>query len=509
MSTIPVSKMITVTLSVAATPPQTPTFSRGLIVGKSTRLPTSDRLRLYDDMIGVAADFQASDEEYKAATVWFSQSPKPGAGSLMIGRRILTASAGTLTSVGASATLSDYTSITNGGFDLTIDGTLEQLTGLNFSTATTVGGATTSVRSILQTALDAAATGATCTYDAVSGELTIVSPTTGAASIVGYAVAPTGSGTPVDISATPFGFTAAAGASKVLGLAAEVDGGTPGAGITATLTALRSLDTSWYGFHLTADAVAADQKGAMAFAESSELAFYCTESSVVAYDSGGTADLGYYSKSNAYSHTAVQWSDTNPYAAVSLMARALIVNYSQPNSTITLVFKQQPGVVAVNLTTSQYAALDAKRYNYLATCSNGFVMIFNGITGSGQKIDEVMNLDWLRSTAQANVFTAIATAPTKIPQTDRGVQRGVVKPLEETFIQAVGNGCLAPAVWNGDSFGELKTGDLLDKGYYIYAAPVSSQSANDRATRVSPPVTCAVTGAGALEGANILINFQR
>lgn len=493
MSSVPVSNFIDIDISVAAIGPTTPTFSLAMIVGSSSRLPTYERARLYADMTEVAADFSSTDEEYKAAAIYFGQSPTPD--EIMIGRRFTAATAGTLYGANSDTTLATFTAVANGGFDITIDGSNLQIYGVNLSGAATIS----AVATLVQTALAAADAGVTCTY--TGGQFLITSSTTGATSIVDFAQPPTGGSSPTDIG-TMLGITSAAGARKTVGLAIE--------SITDSLNALKSFSDAWYGFTLTNETTAQNRKDAMAFAEANAKLYFCTTQESTAIDGSSSADLGSYAKTASYSRTYVQYSSGtgNIYAAVSAMARALVVDYSQPNSTLTLMFKQLPGITPEDLSSTQRAALAAKNIGVYVTVSNGFIMLIDGKVANGRFLDEVMNLDWLKADAENNVFTALATTATKIPQTDAGVLK-LVDAIATTMRQAVSNGCLAPGVWTGSNFGELKSGDTLGTGWYIYAAPVSSQSAASRATRVSPPITVACIGAGALHGAAITINFQR
>lgn len=491
MSTIPVSRIVNVTVLVAAQAPQAPSFSRGLVVGSSSRLPTYDRLRTYSSLLEVADDFQASDEEYKCAQVYFGQSPRPR--EVMIGRRLTSASAGTLRSGTHSTTLGDFTAITAGGFDIAIDGTTYQIHGIDLHLVANAGAA---VAAAVQTALQAHLASTTCTHDGTN--FVITSPTTGGTSVVGYAVAPTTEGA-ADLS-TLMGLTVAAGASRAGGAAAE--------SITDSLNALLRVDSSWYGFHLTSEATNQNKLDASAWAEANARFHFCTTSSAPVLDGASTTDIASTLQASAYTHTFLQYSSTHDYAAASAMARALQVDFNGTNTTITLMFKQEPGVVPENLTSTQYGVLDTKKVNYLATVSNGFIQIFNGVTPSGRFFDEIMNLDWFTSDAQNELFTAMATPATKVPQTDKGAQR-LVAAISNTCEKANKNGFIGQGTWANDGFGTLENGDILTKGYYVYIDPVASQSSADRSNRIAPPLTVALIGAGAFHGLNVTVNFQR
>jgi hypothetical protein len=98
----------------------------------------------------------------------------------------------------------------NGGFDITIDGSLRQITGIDFAGVTTMAGVAARIQARLQVALAST----TCAWDAANARFVVTSPTTGQASGVGGAVPPTGSGPPADISAV-LGFEVSGGAIVV------------------------------------------------------------------------------------------------------------------------------------------------------------------------------------------------------------------------------------------------------------------------------------------------------
>jgi hypothetical protein len=395
----------------------------------------------------------------------------------------------------SSDTLTDFTAITHGGFDINVDGTNYPISALDLHTAGTLS----AVATLIQTALNAALTGTTCIYDGTN--FVVTSPTTGASSVVGYAIPPSTVTDPVqtDLS-TLLGLTVTAGATRAQGAAIET--------VTASLDALQRVDGSWYGFHLTKEVDDDDKKDASLWAEGSEKFHFCTSSDAPIIDATSTTDLASFLKGAQYTHTLLQFSTTNDYAAASAMARGLQVNFDQINSTIVLMFKQEPGVLPENLDATQYATLDTKRVNYLATVSNGFIMLFNGITPSGRYFDEVMGLDWFKADMANAVFTALATTPTKVVQTDKGVEI-LLGGASTTCEKAVRNRLAAPGTWTHDGFGALSNGDLLPLGYYLYADPVSSQSDADKAARKAPPIQVALVGAGAFQGVDIVVNFQR
>ena len=97
---------------------------------------------------------------------------------------------------------------------------------------------------------------------------------------------------------------------------------------------------------------------------------------------------------------------------------------------------------------------------------------------------------------------------TKIPQTNAGVGQ-IVSAINQTLDQSVANGLVAPGKWNTGGFGALNLGDYLKSGYYVYVAPIESQSQADREARICPPIQIAIKMAGAIHTVAITVNVNR
>lgn len=496
---LPISDIVTVAISVAPSAPQAKSFGCALILGINTNLPLYDRVRTYTNLAGVAVDFATNTDEYKAAAAYFGQNPAPA--SVKIGRKFTTAQSGVLRGgPNVDQTLGDYTAITNGGFDITINGVLKQLTGINLSGAANLA----AVAADLQTALAAAVSGTTCSYDATTKRFIVtIAGTTGTGSTVSFAAPPTSSGPPTDLSAL-LQLTNVTGASVNQGIAIET--------VTAAWTASLAWDQGWYGMIITGT-TAQDSKDSMAFAQSNGLLFFDATADANVEDGTQTSDLAYYNKNQAYDKALVLFDNVNSdkFICASAIAKMLAVDYTQPNSFITLWGKSAPGYAPVIITETQRAAIEGKNGNYLGSFgsqSSATSMFMTGKVGSGRFVDEVIGLDWLANLMQTAVFAEMIGATSKIPQTDAGAAR-LVKALQIALAQARTAGLLAPGYWTGPDTGEVKNGSFLQTGYYVFAAPVSSQSASDRAARKAPALTAIGIGAGAIQSAAVGFTFQR
>lgn len=74
---LPLSRVTNVTMTLSARAAQGRNFGSMLILGSSTVIPISERMRAYSSADDIGDDFGIDSEEYRAAVIWFSQSPQP------------------------------------------------------------------------------------------------------------------------------------------------------------------------------------------------------------------------------------------------------------------------------------------------------------------------------------------------------------------------------------------------------------------------------------------------
>lgn len=128
-------------------------------------------------------------------------------------------------------------------------------------------------------------------------------------------------------------------------------------------------------------------------------------------------------------------------------------------------------------------------------------------TGGNGFFDEVWGTLWLRSALQVAGFNAIATTPTKIPQTEPGIallRNAYTAALERGVV----NGFIAPGTWNSPVlFGNPQTlrQSVANLGYYVYSVPVAQQSQTARAARQAPAISIAVKLAGAVHSSAVIV----
>ncbi|SAL25743.1 DUF3383 domain-containing protein [Caballeronia telluris] len=492
-NTLPISRLVNATITLTQKAAQSQNTSTLLILGTSAVIDLVSRFRTYGDITSVGTDFGTSSEEYKAAVLWFQQAPQPA--SVTIGRWAKTAAAGQLlggTLSAAQQALSNFTAVTAGGMKITIDGTLKTLASINLSSVTNLNG----VASAVTTAL---ASAGTCVWNAAFQRFEITSATTGATSAVSFAQAPV-SGT--DISGL-MGLTSTFSGAYVSG----------GAAAETALAAATLFDANfgqqWYALTIPS-AVDADHVAVAGYIEATATKHFYGVSTqeagvLVASD---TTNVAYQLKALGYKKTAVQYSSSNAYAVVSLLARILTTDYTGNNTVITLKFKDEPGIAAENLNTTQANALEAFNCNVFVEYENDTAIIEQGVCSSGDFIDSVMGADNLAIDIQNAVFNLLYTSTTKIPQTDAG-NHLIATKIEQVCAQYVSNGFLAAGVWNSGGFGTLSQGDYMPKGFYVYAPPIANQSQANRAARKSVAFQVAAKEAGAIHSVDIAITVNQ
>jgi hypothetical protein len=492
-SSLSIARIIAVSVSLTAAAAQAQSLKDLLVLGTSTVIDPVERSRLYSSLTAVATDFGTAAPEYYAAQRWFGQTPQPT--RLYIGRWINAAASGGLRGGVVSAAnqaIGVWNAISAGSLAITKDGTgPTNVTGLNFSAA----GNMNAVAAIIQAGL----TGVTCVWNASYNRFELQSNTTGATSAVAFLTA---AGTGTDIT-TLMSARSTGGGYVYAGQALET-------AATAATYFDANLGQQWYSLVIPSGAVTADHLAVAGFIEAttSKHVYAITTQDSATLSSASTTDVAYLIQQLGYKRTLTQYSSSDAYAVISAFARILTVDYNGSNTTITLKFKQEPGVAPETLNVSQVTALEAKNCNVFVSYNNGTNILEQGVMGSGDFADTVFGTDWLAVTVQTALYNLLYSSTTKIPQTDQGVQI-LTTQCDAICAQAVTNGLLAPGQWNNAGFGTLQQGDFLAKGYYIYAPKVSSQLQSDRVARIASPIQIAAKLAGAIHSASVAITVNQ
>lgn len=460
-------------------------FGTLLIIGDSDVIGTDEGLRAYVDLESVAGDFGLEAPEYKAAALYFGQTPRPQ--QLMIGRMATGGTPAVLRGaiVDAAQTLATLQEVTDGSFTITVDGETEDLVGLDFSACTNLNGCA----SVLNEQLSGSAT---CQW---TGERFVITTER------------RGGGVAISYGSMEVAQYMRLDASSALPPVDGTDGGSP----VETVQTLADKSGQWYGcMFATAQTLTEDDILAVSeFIEGASITriFGVTTTDSRVLDATYEQDIASKLKSLSRKRTCVQYS-ANPYAAASLFGRAFSVNFAANRSTITLMYKQEPGVVAADITETQAQTLKAKRCNVFAQYMNDTAIIQYGVMSGQAYFDEVHGLDWFADALQTELYNLLYQSKTKIPQTDAG-QNQLVNCCNAVCAEAVNNGLAAPGQWNADGFGQIDRGDYLPEGYYIYTPPMAEQAQSTREQRIAPPIQIALKLAGAIHEIDAIVDVNR
>lgn len=487
MADIPVSTIVNVTISTAPTFPSRAGFGTLNIVGISTVIGVQERFRVYNNADGVAADFSSSTEERKAADIHFAQDPSPS--QLIISRRIIVATAAQVRG-GGNSVLASLQAVTDGQFAITIDGTPAEVGPINFTGAADLVAAAALVETALQAAdVSAGFANGTVTFD--GSRFFIKAGTTGVASLITFAIAPA---TGTDVKGTGLLEIDSASATKTNGIDPE--------SVTESLDEIQDATADWYGLAFTKELRAdeADVLEAASWVEARVKVFGNDSDDNDILDSVVTSDIASQLKALNYRRTMTCFNSVaGEYLGVSALARAFIVNFNGTNTTLTLKFKQMPGITTAQLKSSQKIALDSKNANAFFSVG-GNPMFGESFMAVGVFFDEVHGIDWLQNAIETEVFGKLFTDVTKTAMTDSGAA-SLQDRTERALAQGVTNGLLAP--------GFDRNGVFLSKGYLTQVVSIKDHNQSDKEARIGPPISFVALGAGAIHSIQINGVFER
>ena len=217
--------------------------------------------------------------------------------------------------------------------------------------------------------------------------------------------------------------------------------------------------------------------------------------------------IDYFTRCLYYGGTAQQ---ARLFAA-AYAGKLLATNYSGSATSINMNFQQLTNVVPdTTLTTTLLAALAASGVDAYGNYGGSYPGVVES-GGVNKYADEVANLVWLVTQLQVAGFNALATAGTKVTQTEGGMN--ILKAAYRLVLQqAVSNRYLAPGTWtSADTFGNQQKflQNIASFGFYIYSSPVSAQTTAQRTARQAPLIQIACKEAGAIDSSNILVTINQ
>ncbi|AOF54433.1 hypothetical protein BKG91_09385 [Rodentibacter caecimuris] len=444
--------------------------------------------------------FGTNSETAKAAQPFFAQSPR--AKQLIIARWqknsvTIPSTSNALRGATLSDDLETFRAVVNGRFSVTVGSEIKKVGGLNFSRLADFN----AIAEQIQQKLTELSVNVSVTYDSVGNRFIIESTADGESkdTEIFYAINEPGEGEYIGglLKLEDGQAECVIGKNQVSIIAEKLE---------EALFNVAEVENGWYGFTFAAQLTDAQVEAAAKYAQTNTKMF---GANVIRESQLEWSSDNVYKKlyDAGLDHTLAMFDKNDFYPASSALARLLSTNFAANNSTITLKFKQQPTITADEITATEFAK--AKRLGInVYTYFDDVAMIAEGSVIGGKFADEIVILDWFTDAVQKEVFARLYKSPTKIPLTDKG-QAILISAVEKVCLEGINNGAFAPGVWNGDGFGNLSTGDYLEKGYYVWAAPMDTLSDSDREQRRATPIQTAVKLAGAIHSSDVIVNYNR
>ena len=186
---------------------------------------------------------------------------------------------------------------------------------------------------------------------------------------------------------------------------------------------------------------------------------------------------------------------------------AMGLELSHKSSAFALCYKTIQGVIPSDISQSEADALKALNCNVYVARGYTHLLLENGSVSSGQRYDEVLYVDKIADDLQNAAVTLLAENPDKLPQTDDSTAQ-FINRFSSILMGYTDRGILASALWRGSDVGPVRSGEIVENGFALWADSYDSQSDADRAAHRAVPVQAALTLAGSIESIVITVNVQ-
>lgn len=424
MAQQPIKRFIDVEIRKETPRVSTAGFGILLVITDSILLSTSRRVRRFTNVESVTDFFGTGSEEEKVADAYFNQDPflKNQPTELQFGRFADADTAALIECGDSSETdIEVWKLVTDGEFKVDIDGGTVSLTGLDFSSVTSLD----DVAGVIDAALGA---NGDCYF--LINRFNINSPTTGTGSLMtllSTVAVPAGT----DISGSAYldgdvlkSPTNEGGSILSQGQLAE--------DFDATITAIENINNTWYamsGIEKYRDSLEAEDMADEI--ESREKMFLITTNDSNVLVLGSTSTFSYYLKNKNYKRTATIYHDNDTlYPDMAWLGLEL----PKPVGSTNWAFKVLPGIAQrasvditpVNLTEGQKdAAIDVNcnlysttlgaDHSYLGTMGGG-----KNADKEGEYIDIIRNIDFMQARIQEGMFSLLLEVDI-LPMTNAGI----------------------------------------------------------------------------------------
>ncbi len=460
-------------------------------------LNTEKRVDYFFELSAVGEAFGTQSKMYEFATAFFGVKPNPvNAGGVFVAGYWRAADEDTPATSGKlmggelneAAVISTLQNITDGSFEIGVDGAVVDLQGLAFNTSTTLAD--------VVYVIDAALTGATATLDGVG--IVITSDTTGASSAVGLA-GPFTSGT--DLS-TILKLGSGTGAVNQIG----VDAGTIAAETVVDALAAVKEQAGIRGAVMTQQLSTAEVDTVSSWAQAEDVLVYEVFSSASNLVVDPANPVWNVTLAGRNRFRMIYRKNNDRTSAAAYMARQHTVNFAAENSANTMNLKEL-GIASDDLTQGEINSCKKVGLDMLVPFGVSAKVL---MSGANDFTDNPYNIIAYVNALQVDVFNVLAQTGTKLAQITSDVDK-LVDQCEKTTAGFARANVFGAGTWTSpDTFGDLGQFNraIEAKGYYFLAGKLSDQAQADRVARKAPVIQGAVKNAGAIHSVDIIVNFN-
>ena len=468
-----------------------------IITSERGFLNSNKRYEIFKDVGSVGLAFGTSSRMYDFAKAFFGTTPNPvnAGGYLVAGywraaSETVAASAAQLkgAELSEAAVVGALQSIADGSMTITIDGTAQTLSALDFRTVTSLSG--------IVDVLDASLTGGSVSLDNVG--LVITSATTGATSTIDYAEVHT-TGTFVG---SILGLAAGTGAMAVQGAAAST---LAAESKEDAVNAVRA-ETNAYGLMFIDQPTSSEAQALAALAQAGGFMMYDVFSTAANLEIATTNAVWQIKLASLTNYRMMYSKAGNRKMAASYMARAHVVNFNGENTALTMHLKEL-SIPAEAYTETEITKAKNVGLDIYTTIKNVPCVL---TSGANDFTDNRYNILGFQDALQTDLFNVLKGTGTKIPQTTRGMNV-LIDQCEKTSRNFVRCGVFGAGTWSSpDRFGDVATFNraIEQNGYYWIYGALADQAQSDREARKSTVIQGAVKMAGAVHSADVIVNLN-
>jgi len=451
-----VEDIVSVTIGLAATPPSTASFGIACLLVDDANVPI-DKRQIQVTRSSYATSLTSGTDAYSWCQTLWSQNYSPE--KAFIGRWASAATAPYFVMPDYNTTLATWTAVNDGDIRITDGTNTDDLTGLDFSSATSLA----DVAQVIETAIQAIAvpniTGIdTATFEIDGFERMVLthSVTGASAPTISMVQLPAGAGTDLSVA----GFLSTATGFVQAGLDAE--------GIEDALALVLEKDNEPFSFCERGCSIAQQVDFSTAVNALSKLCFVVVNDTD-AIDSGATTDAGYLINALGHQKTRVLYTEhttQNPDAAEcgEIMTRTE-ANTSfafTPLSGVSASGLESDGTTVHEMTAAQISALTDKGYDYYSRPST-LTHAMTGLASGGNEFRIMYGKLFCEAMISADVYAYM-------------IAQNVVTFSDEDILAIQGR----ISYW----LDEMVNRKVLDPGYTITMPAAADFSAAVKATHV-------------------------